>query len=51
MTIQRNPLDRDGITRKGQRWRLNPLVIPDKKVVYWDLRGVTGAVKTSTKPN
>ena len=51
MPIKRNPLDKRGITPKGQRWKLAPIVTPGKRVVYWDLRGFTGAKKTSSKPH
>ena len=50
MVIRRNPLDKKGITPKGKRWELMPLVIPDRKVVYWDLRRFTGAKKNNNKP-
>lgn len=51
MAIKSNPLDRKGITPKGQRWQLMPLVIPDERVVYWDLRQFTGPRKSANKPD
>jgi len=48
MGIQHNPLDQDGITRKGKRWQLLPIIVPTITVAYLDLRYRTGANK---RPN
>ena len=50
MSIEHNPLDERGITPAGERWKLLPIRTDDGDVVYWDLRGITGAEKTDTNP-
>jgi hypothetical protein len=50
MAIRTNPLDRRGVTRAGDRWKIMPIVEEDLNTVYWDLSGTTGANKTETTP-